>query len=159
MRRTDPIGVRGVRGLVMWTVLIGVFAAIAGIGAAQANAAVITYEGSFSRPDGKVRCTMAPGWAQCVSTATGRVTGVNLNGTTESYVTEDALPRGRRVTGHTIVNKKGTIACRTSTSFISCFVLKWGSSFTQGARTALTHDLAGTDFIDDSVPVGPVATR
>ena len=77
MRRMDPIGVRAVRGLVMWTVLLGVFAAIAGIGAARADAAVITYEGSFSRPDGKVRCTMAAGWAQCVSSATGRVAGVN----------------------------------------------------------------------------------
>lgn len=157
MRRTDPIGVRAVRGLVMWTALLGVLAAIAGIGAARADAAVITYEGSFSRPDGKVRCTMAAGWAQCVSSTTGRVAGVNRDGTTESYVTRDDLPRGRRVTGHTIVNRKGTIACRTSTSFISCFVLKWGSSFTQDAHTALTRGFGGADFVDDAVPVGPVA--
>ncbi len=159
MRRMDPIGVRGARASAMWVLLVGALAVLAGIGAVRADAAVITYEGAFSRPDGKVRCTMAPAWAQCVSTATGRVAGVNRNGTTESYVTDDALPRGRRVAGHTIVNEKGTIACRTGTRFISCFVMRWGSSFTQDARTALTHGLAGMDFIDDSVPVGHVATR
>ena len=159
MRRMDPIGVRAGRGLVMWAVLIGMLAAMAGLGAAHANAAVITYEGSFSRPDGKIRCTMAADWAQCVSTKTGRVAGVNRDGTTESYVTEDNLPRGRRVTGRTLVNTSGTIACRTSTSYISCFVLKWGSSFTQDTHNVLTKGFGGADFIDDSVPVGPVATR
>ncbi len=159
MRRMDPIGVRAVRGLVMWTVLLGAFAAIAAIGAARADAAPITYEGAFSRPDGKVRCTIAAGWAQCVSQRTGRVAGVNGDGTTEAYVTKDALPLGRRVTGRTIVNKKGTIACRTSTSFISCFVLKTGSSFTQDTLTAFTRGVQGSDFIDDSLAVGSTTTR
>jgi hypothetical protein len=150
MRRTDPIGVTAVRGLVMGAVILAVLATLAGGGAARADAAIITYEGSFSRPDGKLRCTMAAGWAQCVSSRTGRVAGVNRDGSTESYLTTDRLPRGRRVTGHTIVNRKGTIACVTSTGTISCFALKWGSSFTQGARTALLQDVAGRDFIDDS---------
>ncbi len=134
----------------MGAVILAALAALAGGGAARADAAIITYEGSFSRPDGKLRCTMAAGWAQCVSSRTGRVAGVNRDGSTESYLTTDRLPRGRRVTGHTVVNRKGTIACRTSSSTIPCFALKWGSSFTQDARTALIRDVAGADFIDDS---------
>lgn len=153
MRRMDPISVRAGRGLAMWVVLLGMLAGMATISAAPADAAIITYEGSFSRPDGAVRCTLAANWAQCVSVKSGRVAGVNRDGTTESYITKDAIARGRRVTGHTLVNRSGTIACRTSTRYISCFVLKWGSSFTQDAHNVMTSDLAGTDFIDDSVPV------
>ena len=154
MRRTDPIGVTAARGLVMGAVILAALAALAGGGAARADAAIITYEGSFSRPDGKLRCTMAAGWAQCVSSRTGRVAGVNRDGSTESYLTTDRLPRGRRVTGHTVVNRKGTIACRISGGTISCFALKWGSSFTQDVRTALIRDVAGADFIDDSRRAG-----
>ena len=154
MRRMDPIGVRAGRGLAMW-VALGVLAGIAAVAAGPASAAVITYEGSFSRPDGAVRCTLAAGWAQCVSVKTGRVAGVNRDGTTESYFTKDAIARGRRVKGHTLVNRSGTIACRVGARYISCFALKWGSSFTQDAENVLTSDLSGTDFIDDAVPVAP----
>jgi len=153
MRRMDPIGVRAGRGLAMWAVLLVMLAGMAAIAAAPADAAVITYEGSFSRPDGGVRCTLAASWAQCVSVTSGRVAGVNRDGTTESYFTKDAIARGRRVKGHTLVNTTGTIACRAGARYISCFVLKWGSSFTQDAHNVMTSDLAGVDFIDDSVPV------
>ena len=153
MRRMDPIGVRAGRGLAMWAVLLGMLAGMAAIAAAPADAAVIRYEGSFSRPDARVRCTLTAGWAQCVSVKSGRVAGVNRDGTTESYITRDAIARGRRVKGHTLVNRTGTIACRTGARYISCFALKWGSSFTQDAHSVMTSDLAGVDFIDDSLPV------
>ena len=157
MRRMDPIGVRAVRGLVTGAVVLAVLAAIAGMGAARADAAPVTYEGSFSRPDGKVRCTIAAGWAQCVSQRTGRVAGVNADGTTEAYVTRDAIPVGRRLTGRTVVNRRGTIACRTSTSFITCFSLRTGASFTQDALTVFTRGVEGSDFLDDTMAARPAA--
>ena len=157
MRRMDPIGVRAVRGLVTGAVVLAALAAIAGMGAARADAAPVTYEGSFSRPDGKVRCTIAAGWAQCVSQRTGRVAGVNADGTTEAYVTRDAIPVGRRLTGRTVVNRRGTIACRTSTSFVTCFSLPTGASFTQDALTVFTRGVQGSDFLDDTMAARPAA--
>ena len=153
MRRMDPISVRVGRGVAVCAVLLGMLAGMGAMGVSPASAAVITYEGSFSRPDGAVRCTLAADWAQCVSVRSGRVAGVNLDGTTEAYFTKDPIAKGKRLKGHTLVNKKGTIACRTGARYISCFVLKWGSSFTQDAHNVLTSDLAGADFIDDSIPV------
>jgi hypothetical protein len=142
------------RLLVVLAAALGILAVV-GMAADRADGAIYRFDGSFSRADGAVRCTLTAGWAECVSMHTGRVAIINRNGTTETYFTEDAVNRGRR-TNQILVNRGQTIACRASGRYVSCFALKWNSGFTLDTQYTLTRDFGYREFHDDSPPVAPV---
>ena len=130
-------------------------AVLAAFSTARADAAVVQYQGAFSRPDGSVRCAITSSWAQCVSMQTGRVAILNGGGSTETYFTTDAVSRGR-TTSAFLVNRSRTITCRAGSRYVSCFAPKWNSSFTLDTQYVLTSDYGFQDFLNDSPAVAPV---
>lgn len=143
------------RGLALLLAVMFGAAGGAFMGPERADATIYRFDGSFSRADGAIRCTLTAGWAGCVSMHSGRVAIINRSGTTETYFTEDPLPRGRTSRQY-LVNRGGTILCRADARYVTCVAPKWNSGFTLDTQYALTRDYGYREFLDDSPPVAPV---
>lgn len=149
------VSAAGTRGSWLLLAVLGLVLGALALVPHRADAVIWGYSGSFSRPDGAVRCKLTPTWAACLSMQTGRVVVAGSTGLTTTYFASTPVVRGRS-TRQALVNRTRTIACLAGRRYVTCLVQGRDSGFTLDSQYTLTNDFGYKDFLDDSPPVAPV---